>query len=359
MIESCSQALVAERPARRFRTMRSSNYDINNTCNLTCEGCYYFVSGQKTHNRRPKQDEYDAFFRAEVARGINYPVFSGGEPSLNPAALMAAARYWSSGIIYTNGIRKIPRDVPFRVAISVWGARDRNNHLRGDDSYDHALATAIGDPRAMIYFTISRDNIDDIEHVVLDCVERGLAISFQDFSMTSDYMRLLELPERPIDNPYVRFSTPDDNLSLSMADRARAAAIIDRLIDRFPRHIIFSKALNDWMHRAPAIHTIDPETNVATDCAMLNSAWHLSFGYDLQPTRGKACCAPEFDCRDCRVGPVATYTLLAKSAREMRHSAEARARLAEVRALMMRFHYWDWDLAEDGAPAELAHGVAA
>lgn len=343
---------------RRFRTMKSSNYDINNTCNLTCEGCYYFVSGQKTYNKRPSADDYDAFFRAEKERGVNYPVFSGGEPSLNPAALLTAARYWSSGIVYTNGVKKIPEAVPFRVAISVWGHRERNAQLRGASSYDAALAGAQGDPRAMIYFTISRDNIDDIEAVVLDCVERGIPVSFQDFSMTSDYMRLLE-EAVPGASPYFRLSTADDNLSLSMADRARAADILDRLIDLFPDRIIFTKGLNDWMHRAPAIHTIDPVTNLATDCAMLNSDWHHSYGYDLKPLKGKPCCAPEFDCRDCRVGPVATYTLLAKTAREMRRSPAARRQLDEVRDMMMRFHFWDWNLpAADTAPAAQAREYA-
>ena len=161
--------------------------------------------------------------------------------------------------------------------------------------------------------------------------------------MTSDYMRLLE-EAAPGASPYFRLSTPDDNLSLRMEDRARAADIIDRLLDQYPERIIFSKELNDWMHRAPAIHNIDPTTNIATDCAMLNATWHKSYGYDLKPTRGKACCAPEFDCRDCRIGPVSTFTLLAKSARERRQMAEARARLASVRELMMRYHFWDWNL---------------
>jgi len=337
---------------RRFRTMKSSNYDINNTCDLTCEGCYYFVSGQKTHNRRPSAADYDAFFQAEAARGVNYPVFSGGEPSMNPTALRIAAKYWNSGIVYTNGNRKIPEDVPFRIAISVWGTKERNERLRGADSYDRAFANAAGDPRALIYFTINRDNIEDIEGVVLDCVAHGLKISFQDFSMTTEYMRLLEEQVPPGDNRYFRMSTLDNNMSLSMADRARAADIIDRLIDRFPDTLLFSKTLNDWMHRAAALHHFDAD-NLATDCAILNSAWHVAYSFDLKPSPGKACCAPEFDCRDCRIGPVANYTLLAKSAREMRDSDAARARLMQVREEMMRFHYWDWDLpaaAMDASP---------
>ena len=71
--------------------------------------------------------------------------------------------------------------MPFRIAVSVWGAKARNETLRGTGSYDRSLATATGDKRAMIYFTISRDNIDDIEPVVLDCVERGIPVCFQGF----------------------------------------------------------------------------------------------------------------------------------------------------------------------------------
>src|ERR1700742_3621324 len=115
MFDGSAVIALAQQPAppqRRFRAMKSSNYDINNTCNLTCEGCYYFVSGQKTYNKRPSAIDYDQFFRAEAGRGINYPVFSGGEPSLNPTALRAAAKYWTSGIIYTNGIKKVPPEVP-------------------------------------------------------------------------------------------------------------------------------------------------------------------------------------------------------------------------------------------------------
>lgn len=120
------------------------------------------------------------------------------------------------------------------------------------------------------------------------------------------------------------------------------------MIDRFPDTILFTKALNHWMHRTPEIHRIDPETNIAVDCAMLNAAWHRSFNFDLQQSPGKTCCAPEFDCRDCRVGPVATFTLLAKLTREQRASAAIKAELDDLRRFMMRYHFWDWeaDVAE-------------
>ncbi len=330
--------------------MKSSNYDINNTCNLNCEGCYYFVSGQKTHNKRPAAADYDDFFRSEARRGVNYPVFSGGEPSLNPTALRVAAQYWTGGIIYTNGIKPVPKEVPFRIAVSVWGNRAKNERLRGANSYDRAFKTAQGDPRALIYFTISRDNIDDIESVVKDCVRYDIPFSLQDFSMTTEYKRLLKQGASST-NPYFRISSETNNLSLRAEDRLKAADIIDRLIDLYPNHIVFNKDLNNWMHRTPAIHTIDPVTGIATDCAMLNAEWHWSYGFDLRRTAGKACTAPEFDCSDCRVGPVSTFTLLTRLAKRMRHSDVARRQFLELRELMMRFHYWDFPMLPDASNA--------
>lgn len=135
---------------RRYRSIRSSNYDVSNTCNLSCEGCYYFVSDQKTFNKRPTAADYDQFFQSEAERGVNYPVLAGGEPSLNKVALAMAARHWSAGIIYSNGARRIDPDIPFRIAISVWGARERNERLRGAASYDQAMQAAAGDKRALI-----------------------------------------------------------------------------------------------------------------------------------------------------------------------------------------------------------------
>jgi hypothetical protein len=337
-----AMASAAVRPQkRRFKSMRSSNYDLNNTCNLTCEGCYYFVSEQKTANKRPTFGEYDEFFAREVARGVNYPVFSGGEPSLNVVALRAAAKHWSDGIIYTNGIKKIPVEVPFRIAISVWGAKSRNETLRGSQSYEQAFRTAQGDERAVIYLTINRTNVDDIPEVVQDCAGRGLKIAFNDFGMTTEYMRLMEATDRH-PNPYMRMSTTENNLSLRAEDRARMADIIDRMIDQYPDTVLYTKQLNNWVHRSPAIHTIDPVTKLATDCAYLGISWHKGYGFDLKPLKGKPCCAPEFDCSDCRIGPSAMFTLLQRLTERMRRSEAARAELHELRDYMMRYHFWDW-----------------
>src|SRR5215212_5184770 len=126
-------------------------------------------------------------------------------------ALEIAAKHWQHGIIYTNGIKKVPVHVPFRIAISIWGAKDSNERLRGAASYGQALQTAKEDQRALIVLTINRQNIDDIPEIAEDCVEQGVKLSFNDFSTTSEYARILDQGGATT-NPFVRQSK-DDNPS--------------------------------------------------------------------------------------------------------------------------------------------------
>ena len=115
------------------------------------------------------------------------------------------------------------------------------------------------------------------------------------------------------------------------------------MIDHYPETVMYSKLVNDWIHRSPTVHTVDPTTHLATDCAYLKVPWHKGFGFDLQPLKGKPCCAPELDCRDCRIGPAAMFTLLVRLSERMRQSETARRQLQELREYMMRFHFWNWE----------------
>ncbi len=164
--------------------------------------------------------------------------------------------------------------------------------------------------------------------------------------MTIEYIRLLEAADT-VDNPFFRMSTKDSNLSLRMDDRRKAADIIDAMIDDYPDTVLYSKLLNDWVHRTPAIHTIDPQTGLATDCAYIGADWHRGYGFDLEPLKGKRCCAPEFDCGDCRVGPVATFSLMMRLAGQMRRSKQAQQDLLELRTFMMRYYFGDAAPATD------------
>lgn len=332
---TASEGAVRPRP-RRYHRMTTSTYDVHDTCNLRCEGCSYFVT-DRVAKPAPSFDAYDSFFAAEVARGVTYPIFSGAEPSLNQAPLHVAARHWRYGAVFTNGIKAIDRELPFRVVVSLWSGPKGAHKLRGADTYAKAMRTAQGDPRAVIFYTINRLSIGEVEDVVSDCALRGIQISFNFFSMTGEYRRRLE-SNFANDQSFHRFSVADDNLALAADDRRRAADIIDRCIDAHPDTVLFSHSLSRFMGQEEALHTIDA-SGLASDCAVLRSRTHLSFNHDLSQDDRKDCCAPDLDCRDCRVLGAALATLITRKAEEGRRSL---ADVDGLRELMMRLYYWDW-----------------
>ncbi len=325
-----------------FYRMFTSTYDVHNVCNLKCEGCSYFVTDRVLKMERPSDDGYDAFFAAEVARGVNYPIFSGAEPSLNQRPLAIAARHWSNGAVFTNGTKRIDPDLPFRVVVSVWGGGGKAERLRGGNTYRKALLSAASDKRAIVFFTITRDSVEDLPEVVEDCARMGVRLSFNLYSMSSEYARRLREGAEN-DSSYFRFSNSTTNLALTAADRERAAALLDALKDTYPDTVMLTKSLTDFMCRSSTIHDIDPVTHRATNCAILNTDSHISWNYDLSPDDRKSCCAPDFDCSDCRVLGAALATLLNRKGGEARQSREAKQEFRDLRRLMMDLYYWRWN----------------
>ena len=326
-------------PRDEMYRMFTSTYDVHNVCNLKCEGCSYFVTDRVLRMEKPTDEGYDAFFRTEVARGVNYPIFSGAEPSLNQRPLEIAARHWDNGAVFTNGTKRINPDLPFRVVVSVWGGGGKAERLRGGNTYRKALLSAASDRRAMVFFTITRDSVEDLPEVAEDCAKLGIKLSFNLYSMSSEYARKLRDGDGN-DGKYFRFSTSTDNLALTAADRERAAFLIDGLIDAYPGTVMLTKSLNDFMCRSETIHAIDPLTHRAIDCAILNTESHISFNYDLTRDERKSCSAPDFDCRDCRVLGAALATLLRRKGGEARVSSQGKQEFRELRRLMMDLYYW-------------------
>ena len=330
---------MIELPKRRFHRMVTSTYDVHDSCNLRCEGCSYFVTDRLSKPASPSLDAYDHFFASEVARGVTYPIFSGAEPSLNQGPLHVAARHWHYGAVFTNGIKQVDRDLPFRIVVSLWSGPRGAHKLRGADTYVKALRTAQGDRRAIIFYTINRLSIDEVEYVVAECAASKIQISFNFFSMTGEYRRRIGL-RAANDDHYFRFSTASDNLALDDADRRRAADIVEACIKSHPETVLFSHSLSRFMAQDGNMHHIDPLSGLASDCAVLKARTHLSFNHDLSRDARKDCCAPDLDCRDCRVLGAALGTLITRTAEEGRRSLVA---VNELRELMMKLYYWDWE----------------
>jgi len=68
--------------------------------------------------------------QAEKTRGITYVVLAGAEPSLVPALLEVCYDEMPLGSIATNGFKKIPESVRYKIHISVWGNDETSYQVR-------------------------------------------------------------------------------------------------------------------------------------------------------------------------------------------------------------------------------------
>ena len=237
--------------------IRPSQYDITNICNLNCEGCFFFVGDDHVgHEEIDDPGAVDAFFAAERARGVNYAEVAGAEPSLAPRKLALMARHIPRGVIYTNGTKKIPREIAYRLQISLWGLPEQSRKLRGADIVARQMRQYRDDDRAVFVFTINRLNVETILPVTRFCADEGVRLTFNHFSPTDDYQARLE-DAAPARGPYFRFSTPADNLVLRSDDLRRSQEAIDDALARYPETVVYSRRFNTWIHRREGLHRVD------------------------------------------------------------------------------------------------------
>jgi hypothetical protein len=288
----------------RYRRLRArvgrvvpSNYDISDRCNLRCEGCLFFEGSDRlSHLDSAGPAQWDDFFAGEARRGVNFAYLAGAEPALELDRVRLARRHIPHGVIFTNGTRRIPDEIDYRIHVSIWGAPAANARLRGADNAAKAMRFYAGDPRAVFVYTISRGNIGDIYETARALHGNRCTMTFSYFSPTTSYLDKLAVAAPP--SAYFRVSNAQDNLILGPADFAAARIEIERALRDFPRSIRYSLDYDDWI-AGPAPYVIDETTGIATNCGNRLTPRHHHFAVDLTRSAGK-CCSPNIDCRSCR-----------------------------------------------------------
>ncbi|MCB1340435.1 MAG: hypothetical protein KDK24_05090 [Pseudooceanicola sp.] len=279
--------------------LKSSSYDVSNECNLTCEGCLYFA--RPAGQRREKGTDaaaWDRLFAQEAARGINFVYLAGAEPSLALPSVRAAARHIPRGVVFTNGTRKIPRDIPYRLHISLWGLGEHSAELRGADVTAKALRNYRDDPRVVFVFTVTAENIHEIHPAAGLCRDHGVVLTYNYFSPTLEYGRYLD-GQAGQDNQYFRLRDQGPTLRHDNASFARARAEIARAQAEFPKTVRYSMHYNDWITQPlSSLMTFDAE-GIAVDCGNRLTDWHRHYEADAT-TSSEKCCSPNVDCRECR-----------------------------------------------------------
>ena len=267
---------------RKYFFLRESTYDMTNRCNIRCEGCYYFEGDKQfaTENRDP--EAWQRLLEKEKARGITYVVLAGAEPSLVPDLCEVCFREISLGAIATNGLKRIPESVGYKIHISVWGNDETSAEIRrADNMLSRQIENYRGDGRAVFVYTFTRDNIRE-GHEVVDLLSRhGCKTTFNMFSAPVGYRGPLRHTEESL--------------------RQTFDALMQLLSD-YPEHILFSP-YNAVAHtRSSGLHDLYgcsyPRMNPSAEMGLGRS--FRQYRTDLSWDRDVACCVPDTDCPDCR-----------------------------------------------------------
>jgi hypothetical protein len=186
------------------------------------------------------------------------------------------------GCIATNGVKRIPDAVGYKIHISVWGNDETSRRVRGTKNLLlKQLENYRGDDRAAFVYTFTRDNIGEAAEVMETVAGQGGKMTFNVFSAPVGY-------EGPLRH------TP------ASLTRTRRAML--ELLSRYPENVIFSP-YNAVAHTEPlGLHRLYgcsyPRMNPSTAIGLGRS--FRQYRADLSWDRTAACCVPDTDCDDCR-----------------------------------------------------------
>jgi MoaA/NifB/PqqE/SkfB family radical SAM enzyme len=267
---------------RRYFFLRESTYDMTNRCNIRCDGCYYYEGEKQFAKENAAPDDWRALMEAEKKRGITYVVLAGAEPSLVPELCQVCYDVINLGSIATNGFKRIPESVGYKIHISVWGndatsqriRNAKNLLLRQIENYE-------GDPRAVWVYTFTRENIDEIYDVMETLSKHDCRATCNVFSAPVGY---------------------DGKLRHDRESLARTRRTMMDVLTKYPEHLLYSP-YNIVAHtHACGLHDLYgcsyPRMNPSTDIGLGRS--FRQYRTDLTWDRSASCCVPDTDCADCR-----------------------------------------------------------
>lgn len=267
---------------RKYFFLRESTYDMSNRCNLRCDGCYYFEGEKQFAVENGEVEAWRKLMQAEKERGITYVVLAGAEPSLVPELLDVCFQEMPLGSIATNGFKKIPRSVGYKIHISAWGNDETSFRVRkAKDLLKKQIENYKDDPRAVFVYTFTRENIAEVYDVAKILINEDCKLTFNVFSSPVGYQGSLR---------------HNDESLLATRD-----AMID-LTNKYPANVLFS-TYNAVAHTSKmGLHDLYgcpyPRQNQSQDIGLGRS--FRQYRTDLNWDRSVACCVPDTDCPDCR-----------------------------------------------------------
>jgi hypothetical protein len=267
---------------RRYFFLRESTYDMTNRCNIRCEGCYYYTGEKQFAEENLDEAAWSRLMQAEKERGITFAVLAGAEPSLVPQLCRICSEHIAHGAIASNGLKAIPRDIDYRIHISVWGNDQTSRKTRGaGEMLVRQMGNYRDDSRAVFVYTFTPENIAEAREVTGMLADNGRQVTFNMFSAPVGY---------------------DGPLRHSPRTLAETGDMMAELLAAYPQAVLFSP-YNIVAHtHEQGLHALFscpyPRMNPSTAIGLGRT--FRQYRTDLQWDRQAACCVPDTDCADCR-----------------------------------------------------------
>ena len=282
--ELIADPVVNERwqKVRKYFFLRESTYDMTSRCNVRCEGCYYFEGEKQFTEENRDPEAWRRLMRAEKARGITFVVLAGAEPSLVPDLCQACFDIIPLGAIATNGVKRVPASVGYKIHVSVWGNDTTSLAVRNAKGLlSRQIDNYRGDPRAVFVYTFTRHNIAEAREVADQLAAEGCRLTFNMFSAPVGY---------------------SGDLRHTTESLVQVRQTMLDLIRAYPEQVLYSP-YNAVAHtHSLGLHDLYkcpyPRRNPSENLGLGRS--FRQYRTDLTWDREAACCVPDTDCSDCR-----------------------------------------------------------
>jgi MoaA/NifB/PqqE/SkfB family radical SAM enzyme len=218
-----------------FGKKHTASIDITDSCNLRCAHCYHFLNKDQLQDEVPLEIWRDRF-RQLYRSGIRCVTLLGGEPALRLDVLKSANEIFPLVDVITNGTIRIPDDFGHRIYLSIEGAPETNDRIRGKGVFSQIIENYGGDSRIVVITTLNRMNYRALEEIVLLSKENnfsGVVCGLYSTPMNS------EDPER-----------------LSLQDREVILDEVKRVRSKYPETLRMTDPMLRWYEKAD--HTSEP-----------------------------------------------------------------------------------------------------
>jgi len=137
--------------------LRHASVDLTSQCDLRCAHCYYYRNPSEGRDL-PDEAFLEGLSRWQEVNHVESMLWLGGEPMLRESVLRRGLSLFPRNAMFTNGQRPVPRDLRCGVLLSLDGAREPHEALRGPGTWERVLRNMAAMDRPVVHCTLTAVN---------------------------------------------------------------------------------------------------------------------------------------------------------------------------------------------------------